>query len=160
MERRGGSRRENLVEVAVLLRPERRSPGLVQGLDRAVPGAEPGAERLGRDVAVTVADVTAVLVVDVPHLDGRMAGVTVGDRGGQSRGTTAVDRGTRAVLLAAANREADPVGGHGKGLGVSHAEPWRRRRSRGGEVDPDSAGVQARQDFVEPREIEVSVPGL
>jgi hypothetical protein len=73
--------REDLVERAVDLRPERGSPCGVQRLDGAVPVLEPRPEGVSGVVGVVVVDVCAVLVVDVPHDDGGMLGVSGGEGG-------------------------------------------------------------------------------
>ncbi len=66
---------QDLIPVAVLLRPERGRPGPVQLVDGAVTGAQPGAEGRGGVVGVVVGVVAAQLVGDVPGGQGRVVAV-------------------------------------------------------------------------------------
>src|SRR5690606_40410363 len=59
-------------------------PGVVEGVEVAVPGAQPGAEVFGRHLAVALADVAAVLVADVPQGERRVRAVPLGEQGGEA----------------------------------------------------------------------------
>ncbi len=82
-------RRLDLVPVGVAVGPEGGPPGVVEGLEGAVPVPQPLPERLGAQVAVTGA---AVLVVDVPGEQGRVAGVPFGEARDECGGVLAVGR--------------------------------------------------------------------
>ena len=91
---RHAARRQDLVEVAVALRPDERAPRVVERVDRAVARAQPAAELARRLVAEVD---LAVLVADVPHAHGgvvrrsaRRGRVAIDER------VLAVDRATRA----------------------------------------------------------------
>ncbi len=66
---------QDLVPAAVALRPERRAPGVVEGVHGGVAGAQPVPEGGGGVVGVVVDVVAAQLIGDVPGHQGRMAGV-------------------------------------------------------------------------------------
>ncbi|CAM5263893.1 hypothetical protein SGLAM104S_01222 [Streptomyces glaucescens] len=82
----GDARRVDLLQAGVALPPEGGAPGLVDRLDRAVRVRQPAAEVGGAGVAVTGGDRHAVLVVDVPHREGGVVAVALGQLGGDVRG--------------------------------------------------------------------------
>lgn len=127
------ARRQDLVPVAVSLAPEGGAPGLVEGVERAVSVLEPAAEGgLGLGAPV----VGAVLVVDVPHPQGRVAGVAGGEALGDGGGVAAVRRAGVGEVLAGAPplgpavlvaREdlgvQPPIQGGGEEVGVARTTP-------------------------------------
>ena len=125
-ERRRGAWRHDLLERVVSLRPERRAPGAVELLDRAVPRGEPLTERRRRHVAVAVAHVASVLVVHVPQLEGRMPRVPLHQSGDQLSCPLAVHGRARAVLLATADGQPHAALGDRQRLRMPHREPGRR----------------------------------
>lgn len=84
-----GARGLDLGEVGVAVGPEGRPPGVVEGVEGAVPVLEPLAERLGAQVAVTGA---AVFVVDVPGEERRVVRTALREPRRQCRGVVAVRR--------------------------------------------------------------------
>ena len=149
-EIRHAARRQHFAEVAIALRPHRGSPRVVQRVDRAVARAQPLLELAGRLVAEVD---LPVLVSDMPHPDGGMPGVALGQLGGDRQGMLAVDVRGRGELVARSGDQTDAIAVDGQGLGVQQTEPRRGRRSRGREVDGDAAPVQDAEHVVEPREI-------
>src|SRR5690606_15592054 len=100
-----------LGELRVPLRPEGGAPRGVEIRDVAVLGAQPFAERRSGYVAVATAHVTAVLVVDVPHLERRMVRIAFCQLGDEAPRELPIDRRARAVVLASARREHGAVEG-------------------------------------------------
>ena len=130
------ARREHLVERLVALRPEVRAPGGVEGVDVAVAVGQPAPERVARGIREVHVQVAAVLVVDVPHHDGRMRRIPLGDRRDELGGQAAVHRRRRRELLAAARPVDGTVLVLRQQLGVARRSPtaaarrwpWRGRR--------------------------------
>ncbi len=154
---RGGEPgRQDLLEVGVPLGPERRAPGVVEGLDAAVARAQPDAEGAGRVVRVVVDVVAAQFVADVPGDEGGVAAVALRQRRDQAQGVGAEDGGGGPPVLAGAGPHRLAGGGHGQDLGVRRRQPRRRGSGRGGQVDADAAVVQQVHHLVQPAE----VPGV
>ncbi len=147
--------RLDLVPVGVVLGPERRPPGRVQGLEGAVALAQPPAERPRAHVAVAVRVVAAELVGDVPHREGRMVRVAGGDVLHQRQRVPAVDRRARAPALPAPVAQAPALYVDREHLGMGPGQPRRRRGGRRGEVHRDAVVVHQVEHDVEP----VEVPG-
>src|SRR2546427_7061335 len=72
--------RKDLFERGIALRPEIRSPSLVQPRDRAVAVTKPYPKRFGRHIAPTRGNVASELIADVPHRQGRMLPVPIRHR--------------------------------------------------------------------------------
>src|SRR5205823_7247641 len=122
-ERRRGARRVDLVPCVVALAPEGRPPGLVERRNGAVAPPEPGAKRRGGRVAIAGRDVAAVLIVDVPHRQRRMALIALGKAPDQRAGRLAVDGAAGTVLLAPAGPQHHALRGHRQALGMAGGEP-------------------------------------
>ena len=133
---------------------------VVERLDRGVAIGEPSPERVARGIRVIEVQVAAVLVVDVPHDDGRMRRIALGERGDELGGEAAVDGRRRGELLATARPVDGAVLVLRQELGVRGARPRRRRGGRRGEVDGDAALVQQVDHPVEPAEVELALARL
>jgi len=104
--------------------------------------------------------VTAVLVPDVPHGHGRMAGVAPGHPAREVGGGRAEGGGAGAVVLPGAGREPPAVRRDRQDLGVRGDEPGRRRRGAGGQVDADARLGQQVEDPVQPARRQLAWRGL
>lgn len=151
---------QHLLPRGVALAPERGAPGGVECVDRAVPGLQPTAERLGGDVAVAVRVVAAELVRHVPEPHGGVVAVAFGGGADQGESVLAVDRGARAERLAATGPAGGAVGDDGQDLGVRGGEPRRCGGGARAEVDPDARAVQQLDDGVERGEVVLALPRL
>ena len=144
VDRRGcPAGRLDLRPAPVALSPERRSPGLVQRLELAVPRAEPDTEVLRRDRAVAGGHVQPYSLPDVPHRQRRVASVAAGELLGDPDARLAVDRRARAVVAPAAELEPYPLRGDGKDLRVLAHEPRGRSGGRGRQVDARCRSTRA-----------------
>lgn len=155
---RGG--RRDVVPLGVVLAPERRAPGLVEGVDRAVALAQPLAKRDVRGGRVVVRHGRAVLVVDVPHDDGGVVGVALRERAGDAGDRLAVGGRRRRHHAAGSEAEFRALRGLHPRLRVGGEEPRGGRRGGRAEVDRDAVVVQQSEDLVEPREVEFALAHL
>ena len=158
----GGRRsgRQDVIEAAVALRPERRPPRIVEGVDVAVAVREPGPEGGDGAVGVVLRDVAPDLVVDVPQPHGGVGGVALGHPGGHRGRVATIDPGADRVGLASALVQDGAVLALGKDLRVLPRQPGRRGRGGGGQAHADAARVQLVDDLVEPLPVELALAGL
>ena len=105
-KRRRHPRRQHLGEGPVALAPKGGPPRLVERVHGLVAPLQPGPEGLGVVVAVAVGDVAGVLVVDVPHFDGRMVTHLGHQPLDYAPGVVQVDRVAHAKVLPAAGAVA------------------------------------------------------
>lgn len=145
--------RQDLRPVAVALGPERRAPGVVEGVERRVAGAQPVAEGAGGVVGVVVDVVAAQFVGDVPGHQRGMVRVPLGHLPHQAQRVLAEDGRGGTPVLPRPRPQGLTGGGHRKDLRVRRAEPGRRGGGGGGQVDPDASRVQQAHDLVEPAEV-------
>ncbi len=146
--------REDLLEGGVVLAPEGRSPGVVEGGHVAVAVVQPAAEGLGGGVAVAVHVVAAQLVRDVPHREGRVRGIPAGDGLDEGECLVAEDGGAGAPGLAPAGPESTPLPVDGQRLGVGPGQPGWGGGGRRREIHADPALVEQVHDPVQPAELE------
>ncbi len=101
-----------------------------------------------------------VLVRDVPHGQGRVVVVALGDPVGEGEGEVAVEPRGGAPGLPAARPEGVALPVDGEDLGVRGAQPrgWGGRRGR--EVDGDAVVVEQPHDLVEPAELVLALRRL
>lgn len=145
-----GAGRQDLLPGGVALAPECRPPGLVEGVERAVAGAQPDPEG-GRGVIAPAEG--RVLIVYVPQGERRMVAVAFGECAGDAPGGPAVGGGGEAVGVPAAVGQSDavaadrqgvrvgqgePGGGEAVGVARSTATPFACRRSRWESSQPKS----------------------
>lgn len=156
----GQPRRQDLLPVAVALGPERRAPGVVEGVEGGVAGAQPVAEGAGGVVGVVVDVVAAELVGDVPGDQRGMVRVALGHLPHQAQRVLTEDGRGGTPVLARPGPQRLAGGGDRKDLRVGGAEPGRRGGGGGGQVDPDASRVQQVHDLVEPAEVPLVLGGL
>jgi hypothetical protein len=108
---------------------------------------------LGRAVAVARGDVAAVFVVDVPERDGGVVSVALCHPLDEERGGFPICGTRRAVVLARAGPEGQPVARDGQAFGVSMREPRRGRGRRRREVGEDAVLREQVEQTVEPAEV-------
>ena len=149
-ECRRAPRRQDLLPLGVALAPERRPPGLVEGVEVGVACTCPPPERPRAGVAVTGQVVAGVLVGDVPKGQRRVVAVARRQVRGQGEGVLAVDLRARAPRLPAARPERVSVPVDGQRLGERRREPRRRGGRAGGEVHGDPGVPEQVHDLVEP----------
>ena len=141
--------RVDLRPVAVALAPEGGAPGGVEGVEACRTGPQPVPEAGGGLVAPVVG---AVLVVDVPHGEGRVAAVAGGEVLGDGGGVAAVGGAGVREVLASAPVLGAAVLGDGQGVGVAGAPStaaartwgWRGRRRCRSRASGPSAGPASR----------------
>ncbi|CAM5550247.1 hypothetical protein SALBM311S_01472 [Streptomyces alboniger] len=153
----GVAGRMDLRPVAVALAPEGGAPGLVEGVEGAVPVLEPAPEAGGGLVAPVVG---AVLVVDVPHREGRVVAVAGGEVLGDGGGVAAVGGARVREVLASAPPLGAAVLVDGQGVGVQMAHPGRRGGGRGCQDDADAARVHQVHQPVQPAEVPLPRAGF
>ncbi len=95
---RGPPRWDDFLEGSVVLRPKRRTPGLVEGLDGAVSSFQPRPESGRIFFAMEFAHVAAKFVVHVPERQGRVIFVSFGEHAGHGGGVPAVHSRRRRVV--------------------------------------------------------------
>ncbi len=150
---RGEAGREDLLPLRVVLRPERRAPGVVEGVQRGVAGAQPVAEGAGGVVGEVVDVVAAELVVDVPGHQRRVVLVPLGQGAHQPQRVPAEHRRGGPPVLPRPRPHRLTGGGHREDLRVRRGEPGRRGGGGGPQVHRDPAGVQQVHDLVQPAEV-------
>ena len=150
-------RGQDLRPVAVGLGPERGAPRAVEAVEVAVALLEPGAEGGGGVVAVAGA---VVLVADMPHREGGVVRVALGEPGRHLDDGFLEDRRVRAVFGARARVQGEAFGVDREGLGVGLGEPRRRGRGGGRQVGLDAACGEEVHDGVELREVPLPRTGV
>ena len=123
------ARRLNLIPITIDLTPESRAPGKVEFVERGVTLFEPAAKSGGGVIAKTLAEMTAIFVVHMPHDQGGMIFVAFGQLGGDACGVFVIIRIVRAVMAARPMPERDTLGGDGQHFGMLGA-PSRRAARR------------------------------
>ena len=151
----------DLAPVRVAVRPEAGPPGVVELVERAVPGAEPVAERGHAERAAALA---VVFVGEVPDRERGVPAVALGERRVDLPHLLAVDGRREAVVVAAAPEVAlrrDRLGPvHAQHLGVLLRQPRGARAGGRGEDDRHAAPGAAVHHVVEPAELVAALLGL
>src|SRR5215211_1902446 len=96
----GAARRLDLLPISIDLTPECCSPGEVEFIQCAVIFLQPCPKCSGGVVAETLANVTAILVVHVPHGQGSMVLVTFSQLCSNARGVMVIIGVMRTVVAA------------------------------------------------------------
>ncbi len=143
----------DLVEVAILHRPEDVAPGGVQCVDRAVSGDEPFAKAEERSLGIRERRVmAAVFVVDLPGGESRMPLRRRGDEGGDARALGAVAFVGETIVPARAEFPRPA-----RGVDLQHVrhlrnEPTRRRCRRRADHDLQATLVERLHRACQPLE--------
>ncbi len=151
----GQAGRQDAVPGVIALAPEGGAPGLVEGVERAVLLPQPAAEG-GRGLVAVVEG--AVLVVDVPHGEGRVAAVAGRQVLGDGGCVAPVGGAGVGEVLASAPPLGAAVLGDGQGVGVQPPHPGRGRGRGRGQHDVDAVVVHQVHQRVQPAEL--ACPGL
>ena len=112
------SRWVDLLPIPIDLTPKCRAPGVVEVVKCAVAFLEPCAKRSGGVVAKTFADVTAILVVHVPHGESGMPLIAFGELCGNAFGVVVIVGIVRTIMPARAMPERAPPSSDGEHLGM------------------------------------------
>ncbi len=148
-----GDGRHNLVPIVDRVAPEVHAPRAVELLDRPVLAFEPAAERLRAQVAVAVAAAVAVLVVHMPRLEARRAGVTLGHARGERAGEAPeVGRGG-AEIVPPAEHLMRAVDARAHDLRVVARHPRGDCGGAGGQHDREPVAHEQVDDPVEHRKV-------
>ena len=154
------SRRLDLIPIPIDLTPKCRAPCEVKFLERAIAFFEPRTKRSGGVITITLADVTSVFVVHVPHLEGGMILVTFGKLRGDTCGVLTVIRIVWTVMPARTVPERDAIGSDREHLGVLGHHPCGRGCGGRGEIDRDAVRMEQVHELIEPGKIEDARLGL
>ena len=147
----------DLVEAAIFLRPEDRTPGGVQRGHRAVARIKPTAEggRCVRGKAL-VAAMVAELIVGLPHHDGGVLAIAAGQRLSDAGALAAIGLRGEAVMPAGAKTARAAMLVLRENLRIEVNQPFGRRGGRRAEDDAEALGVQGFNGAVEPTPVEAA----